>query len=123
MLLFVITVGNSHAITQNYLRSPSARIKTAVWVGIDGATSSNGKTITSDNRILGYQITGTANAVAGLFDTTSLGAVADSNIFDEPSAAANASSNPVWYPAPKDLTNGLIVVTNASTTVVTVYYE
>ncbi len=120
VVMMLLATSNAHAVI---MKSPDARVKTAVWVGIDSATSSNGVTLGSNNRVVGYQITGTAAAVAGLYDATSVGAATNSTIFDEASAAADASSNPVWYAAPKNLTNGLTVVTNASTTIITVYYE
>ena len=69
--------------------------------------------ITTNNRILGYSVTGSANAIVGLYDS--------GIIFAEGGCLANDMKT-VWFPFPKDITT-FIVQVNASTTIVTIYYE
>ena len=122
MLLLGVAVSQSQAVI---LQSPDARVKTAVWVGTDGPTSTNSITLTSANRVLGWTVSGNGAAgIAGLYDATTVGAATNATLFDERACASGSvePENP-WYAAPKNLTNGLVVVTDASTTIVTVFYE
>lgn len=70
--------------------------------------------ISSSSRIFGYSITGTANAVAGFYD--------NGTFFAEGGCLAN-DMRTIWFPMPKDMTGSLWVQVNASTTIVTIYYE
>jgi len=114
-VMMALTAGNASA---RIMQSPDARIKTECWTGTSAAASD----ITLNNRIVGFSVTGSAAAIVGLYDTTTLGTASDALLFDEAAAAATDYAL-IWYPAPKELTTGLTVVVNASTTVVTVYYE
>ena len=114
MVLGIVASNSSAAI----LQSPDARLKMEVFTN-DGVAT----VITNANRILGYKLTGTAANTAGLYDTTALGTATASTLFDEAGIDAEGANDIVWYPAPKSLTNGLTIVTSATTCVLTVYYE
>ena len=76
--------------------------------------SGNATGVSSSSRIFGYSITGSANAIAGFYDSGVL--------FAEGGCLANDMKT-VWFPMPKDITGNLWVQVNASTTIVTIYYE
>ncbi len=118
VLAVMMVVAASGVASAVIMRSPDARLKTETWTGTSAAAS----VITAQNRIVGFSVTGSAAAIAGFYDTDALGTASDALLFDEASAASTAYTL-VWYPAPKELTTGLTVVVNASTTIVTVYYE
>ena len=82
----------------------------AVVNGVSGTVSG----ISSTSRVLGYSITGTVAAIAGFYDS--------GVFFAEGGCLANDMKT-VWFPMPKDMTGNLWVQVNASTTIVTVYYE
>ena len=68
----------------------------------------------SINRILGYSITGSVNAVVGIYDFK--------GFITEGSSLANDMRS-VWFPFPKAINGRLEVLVNAGTTIVTIYYE
>lgn len=79
-------------------------------------------TISNRNRILGYTVSGQgAAAIASLYDGTAGSDAVNANIISEFGCASNTSDT-FWFPFPIQLTNGLVVVVNASTTKVVIYY-
>src|SRR3990167_217127 len=70
--------------------------------------------ILSTSRVLGYSVTGTVNAIVGFYD--------NGVFFAEGGCLANDMKT-VWFLMPKDMTGNLWVQVNASTTIVTIYYE
>ena len=107
------------------MQSPDARINMAVWLGDNdsGATSDNSITLGPDQRIVGWKVSGDGAAgFAGLYDTDSTLTCTAATLFDE-QACASDGSFVTWFAAPKELTTGLVVVMDASTTTVVVYYE
>lgn len=115
MLIVGVAVSPSQALISN---SPDARVKTLVVAGTSGVQTA----ITTNNRILGWKITGSSAAIAGLYDASTLGTATATTIFDEDGCIAGGSAS-TWYPAPRNISTGLTVVVNASTTIVTIYYE
>jgi len=85
-------------------------VKTIVVVGTSGIVSS----FSDSNRILGFTVTGTANAVVGFYDYD--------GFIAEGGCLANDMKT-VWFPFPKEVTTKLEVLVNAATTIVTIYYE
>ena len=67
-----------------------------------------------NNRILGYTVTGSAAAIVGIYDY---------NGFITEGGCLAGDMKTVWFPFPKKINGRLEVLVNASTTVVTIYYE
>ena len=85
-------------------------ILTKVIIGTSGYVSG----VSNKNRILGYTITGTANAIAGIYDFK--------GFITEGGCLANDMKT-VWFPFPRAISGKLEVLVNANTTIVTIYYE
>jgi hypothetical protein len=104
--------------------SPDARVQTYAFTATTGTLEVDlTATITSANRIVGYHITGTSNGIVGFYDGTLAQAAADATgLFDEAGCAANAFTE-VWYPAPKELTTGLVLIKSVAACYVTIFYE
>lgn len=126
MAVSIVTPVTSQAVI---MQSPDARVKTAIWTGTtaDGYTPTAGSALTSQNRIVGWAISGSSSPIVGFYDaptTTGLGAL-DTEVFDEPACASNSPVQ-VWYPAPKTLTYGLQVIRNSKVAgycTIIVFYE
>ena len=121
-VMLFLAAGNAVA---DVMKSPDSRVKTAVWAGISGPTSSNSITLSSLNRIVGWKVSGDGAAgFAGLYDTDALGTATATTLFDEMGCSSDTTEPAYpWYAAPKDLDTGLTVLVDAATTVVIVYYE
>ena len=79
-------------------------------------------TITTHNKIIGFQVSGNAAAsFAGIYDETTLPGCAATDLIAE-GGAASSEVTTVWFPFPKTITNGIVVLVAQSTTAVTLYY-
>jgi hypothetical protein len=85
-------------------------VLTEVLLGTSGVVTA----IADSNRVLGYSVTGSANAIVGIYD--------NSGIITEGGCLANDMQT-VWFPFPKEIDTELIVMVNAGTTIVTIFYE
>ena len=71
--------------------------------------------LSSTNRLLGYSVTATVTAgIVGIYDD---------NGFITEGGCLVGDMRTVWFPMPKSIHVELIVMVNASTTIVTIYYE
>ena len=110
LLLLLILCNNSYADGSLFGHGQDDETLFTVVSGVSGTVSK----ISSTNRILGYSITGTVNAIVGFYD--------NGVFFSEGGCLANDMKT-VWFPMPKDMAGSLSVYVNASTTIVTIYYE
>ena len=110
LILILYLAFNSYADGSLFGHGDEDKTLFSVINGVSGYASG----VSSTSRILGYSITGTVNTIAGFYD--------NAIFFAEGGCLANDMKT-VWFPMPKDMTGNLWVQINASTTIVTIYYE
>ena len=110
-LLLLIFCNLSYADGSLFGHGEEDDVQTVVISGTSGYVSS----IADSNRILGYTVTSTVTAgIVGLYDYDGFIAEGGCLVGD---------MGTVWFPFPRDIKTKLEVLVNASTTIVTIYYE
>ena len=119
LMVMFLAVGT---VSADYVRgSTGDQLITYTVYGVDEAVALT--TIPTGTRVLGFMVAGNgASGFAGLYDCASLLVATSSNLVAEGSAASSQSSS-VWFPMPYKVKTRLVIVTDASTTSVTVFYE
>jgi len=121
-MVMVLAVGIVGVAKADYIRGSSGtKVETYMMYGTSEAVSLS--TIPAGTRLLGFTVAGNnAAAFAGLYDCASL-LVATTTYGIAEGSAASGQTNTVWFPMPFELQTRLVIIVNASTTAVTVYYE
>ena len=109
-LLLLISCSSVYAEGSLFGHGEEDEVLTKVIIGTSGYVSG----VSNKNRILGYTITGTANAIAGIYDFK--------GFITEGGCLANDMKT-VFFPFPRAINGKLEVLVNAVTTIVTIYYE
>ena len=122
LMVMMLTVGIVGQVSADYIRGSSGdKLETYLVYGTDEAVAV--ATIPIGTRILGFTVAGNgAAAFAGLYDVASVATSGSSTCIAEGSAASSQTES-VWFPMPYTIVTRLVIVTDASTTAVTVYYE
>ena len=114
----VVTAGGAGSL---YGHATGEETQIHVVAGADEEVDSG--TIGTDNRILGFTVIGYgAASFAGLYDDTALETTTAANCIGE-GGGISGEAYTIWFPFPVDLDNGLVVIVDAATTYVTIYYE
>lgn len=109
-LLLLILCNSVYADGSLFGHGEEDDVQTVVILGTSGYVSA----VSASNRILGYTVTGSANAIVGIYDYK--------GVITEGGCLANDMKT-IWFPFPRDINGRLEVLVNASTTIVTIYYE
>lgn len=110
-LLFLILCNSVHADGSLFGHGEEDKLSSVVVSGTNGYVTS----LSTSNRILGYSITATVSAgIVGIYDEAT---------FITEGGCLVGDMNTVWFPFPRSITVKLEVMVNASTTIVTIYYE
>ena len=109
--LLLLIYGNVYADGSLFGHGEEDQLSTIVIVGTSGLVTS----LSTSNRVLGYSVTATVSAgVVGIYDGAT---------FITEGGCLVGDMRTVWFPFPRNITVKLEVMVNASTTIVTIYYE
>ena len=110
-LLLILLCSSVYAEGTLFGHGEEDEVLTVVIPGTSGIVSA----IADSNRILGYTVTSTAAAgVVGIYDYSG---------FITEGGCLTGDMKTVWFPFPREIKTKLEVLVNASTTIVTIYYE
>jgi len=122
LMVMMLTVGIVGTVSADYIRGSSGdKLETYVAQGTDEAVAL--ATIPSGTRILGFIVVGDGAAgLVGLYDVAGLTTAAVSNCIAEGGCASDTTES-IFFPMPYTIETRLVLVFDASTTSITVYYE